>query len=212
MVDKKKVEAAVKTALAEKGERKFKQSLELAVNFKDLDFKKPENRLNLDVILPVAPRKVKIAVFADTQLALDAKNAGADLVISGEQIKMYASDKKKQKELLEYRFLAAPQLMVEVGKSLGQVLGTRGLLPKPIPPGSNLKALIENARRTVNVKTKGKYLPTIHVIFGNEELPVEQLSDNAFSLLESIENKVGQPAVRSVFVKSTMGKPVRVSN
>ena len=35
-----------------KGKRKFKQSVELAVNFKDIDFSKQDNRLNLDIILP----------------------------------------------------------------------------------------------------------------------------------------------------------------
>ncbi|MFH1779636.1 MAG: 50S ribosomal protein L1 [Candidatus Micrarchaeota archaeon] len=210
MVDKKKLQESVKTVFESKGTRKFKQSIELAINFKDIDFKKAENRINLDVVLPLSPKEAKIAIFADGQLALEAKTAGADLVIPGPEISSYAKNKKKQKELLAYRFLAQPQLMVEVGKSLGQVLGTRGLLPKPIPPSGNLKQLIALLRKTVNIKTKGKFLPSVHVLVGNEDLDPEQVVDNAIAVLDAVEHKVGLNSIKSVFVKATMSKPVKV--
>ncbi|MFH1443209.1 MAG: 50S ribosomal protein L1, partial [Candidatus Micrarchaeota archaeon] len=100
-MERKQLIAAIEEILKEKGKRKFVQSIDLAVNLRDVDFKKPENRVNVDVVLPYAPRESKVAVFADGQMAVDAKKI-VDLVISGEEISTYATDKKKQKELLKY--------------------------------------------------------------------------------------------------------------
>ena len=48
-LDKKTVAEAVAIALADgKGKRKFTQSVDLAINFRDVDFKKPENKLNIE--------------------------------------------------------------------------------------------------------------------------------------------------------------------
>ena len=52
MVDYKKILHSVNEVLKEKGKRKFVQTVDLAVNFKGIDFKKPENRINIDIVLP----------------------------------------------------------------------------------------------------------------------------------------------------------------
>src|SRR3989338_527732 len=123
MVSKKQVEDALGKALeGAKGKKKFTQSVDLAINFREIDFKKPENRLNVDVNLPHPPRQSKVAVFADGQLALEAKNAGADLVITGPEIASYASDAAKRESVLECAILSSPQLIAQVGKALGQAL------------------------------------------------------------------------------------------
>jgi len=210
MFDKKQVEKAVATALEDKGKRKFAQSIDFAINFKDVDFKKAENRISLDIILPYAPKKTLIAVFADGQLSTDVKNAQPDAVFSGADINAFATDKKRQRELLKYAILAAPQLMVQIGKSLGQVLGARGKLPKPILPGANLKDLFDRTRRTITLKTKGKYLPSLHCIVGSESQPNEQIVENVVAVLDAVEKKTGEASVKSVFVKMTMGKPVKI--
>lgn len=210
MFDKKIVEKAVATALEDKGKRKFSQSVDLAINFKDVDFKKAENRISLDIALPFAPKKMAIAVFADGQMSTDAKAAGADSVFSGADIASFAGDKKKQKELLNYAILAAPQLMVQIGKSLGQVLGAKGKLPKPILPNANLKDLFDRTRRTIMLKTKGKYLPSLHCIVGSESQSNEQLVENVIAVLDAVEKKTGEASIKTVFVKMTMGKPVKI--
>ena len=111
---------AIEEILKEKGKRKFAQSIDLAINLRDVDFKKPENRVNVDVVLPNAPRESKVAVFADGQMAVDAKKVVA-LVIGSEEINSYATDKRKQKELMDYTLLSQAQLMTTVGKVLGQL-------------------------------------------------------------------------------------------
>ena len=75
MTTKTQIESSVKKLLEEsKGKKKFKQSIDFIVNFKDVDFKKPENRPVIDVTLPTQARVNKICVFADSAVALEAKN------------------------------------------------------------------------------------------------------------------------------------------
>ncbi|MFA6049327.1 MAG: 50S ribosomal protein L1 [Candidatus Micrarchaeia archaeon] len=211
--EKKSVSTAVAQALSEsKGKRKFTQSVDVAVNFIDIDFKKPENRINVDVELPFAPRQSKVAIFADGQMAVDAKKVpGIDMVITPDQIASYASDKKKQEELLQYSLLSAPALMAVVGKQLGQVLGARGKLPKPVMPNSNLGELAAKARKSMNIKSKGKYLPCVHCIVGKESMPEEQIIENVTAVLDAIKRKVADPQIKSVYIKTTMGKPVKIA-
>ncbi|MBI5229003.1 50S ribosomal protein L1 [Candidatus Micrarchaeota archaeon] len=210
IADKSKIENALEEALKEgKGKRKFTQSIDLAINFKDVDFKKPENRFNVDIVLPHQMKETKVAVFADGTLAFEAKKV-ADLVISGEEIPAFAADKKKQKELLKYSLLAAPQLMAVVGKQLGQLLGSRGKLPKPILPGSNLADLINRTKKTISLRVKGKNLPCVHCSIGIETMEKEQLVENTAIVLEAVEKSISSSQVKSVYVKTTMGKAARI--
>ena len=208
--DKKNVEKAVSEALAQKTDKKFVQSVDLAINFRDIDFKKAENRLNVEVILPFEPKPTPVAVFADGQLGLDAKKAGAELVIPSAEIELVAKDKKKQKEILGYALLAAPALMIAIGKALGQLLGTKGKLPKPIPPNASLATLISNSKKLIVVKSKGKFLPSVHCLVGKENAPPNHIVENIVAILEAVEKKVSEQNIKTVFVKTTMGKPVKI--
>ena len=57
---------AVKEAKEQSKPRNFTQSVDMIVNIRDLDVKKPENRFNEEVTLPNGRGKeVKIGVIAD---------------------------------------------------------------------------------------------------------------------------------------------------
>ncbi|MBI3587788.1 50S ribosomal protein L1 [Candidatus Micrarchaeota archaeon] len=206
MVARKQVEDAVQKALdAGKGRKKFSQSVDLAINFREVDFKKPENRLNVDVNLPFPPRQSKVAVFADGQLALEAKNAGADIVVTGLEIAGLASDAAKRDLVLSSAVLSSPQLIAQVGKTLGQALSAKGKTPKPILPNANLKELISRTRSSVTVKSKGKYLPTVNCLVGKETQTPEQISDNIILVLDAVIRKIPETNIASAYVKLTMG-------
>lgn len=208
--DKNSIGKAVHAALeAGRGKRKFTQSVDIAVNFGAVDFSKPENRINVEVPMPFVCRKQKVAVFADGQTVTEAK-AVADLVITGSEVASYASDKAKQAVLLEHATLATSQLMATVGKALGPVLSKRNRLPKPILPNSNLKDLVDRARRGVTVRSKGKNLPVVHCIVGKEDMPEEHIVENILAVLEAIFRKISESQVSSVFVKTTMGPAFKV--
>lgn len=208
-MDKKKLTEAINKALEEKGKRKFTQSVELIINMRGIDFNKSENRLNLDIVLPKGKggKELKSAVFADGPMADQAKKAGADLVIGSGDIASYA-DKEKAIDLAEnYFLLAEPKMMGAVAKSLGQFLGKRGKLPRPIT--GDVKGLIERSKNSVRIVTKGKYLPTVQAFIGTETMAAEELFENADAIYEAVKNKVKEGNIKSVFLKLTMGKPVR---
>ncbi len=208
-MDSKSIAKAVEACLAAKKPVKFTQSIDLAINV-DVDFKKPENRVNLDVVLPHAVNDVKVAVFADGDVAFNAKPV-VDLIIPGSDVPKYAADKKLQKELLQYSILAAPNLMVQIAKSLGQVLGTAGKLPKPILPNANIKDLVEKTKKSIVIKSKGKYLPTLNCIVGRENMPVEKIVENILAILEQLNKKIPDSQLKTIYLKTTMGKAVRVA-
>jgi large subunit ribosomal protein L1 len=208
-MDRQKILDALKKTLEDKGKRKFTQSVELAINFKDIDFNKEGNRLNLEVVLPKGKgREQKIAVFADGQLALEVKKLGVTL-ISTDELPKLAADKAKLKSMLNFEFLAQPNLMALVAKNLGQVLGTKGKLPKPLV-GLKLEEAVERAKKVVRIKSKGKYLPVAHCLVGTENMSPEELADNIEAALDAVKAKTGEQRIKSVYVKLTMGKPQKI--
>jgi large subunit ribosomal protein L1 len=70
--------------------------------------------------------------------------------------------------------------------------------------------MVDQAKRTITLKTKGKYLPTVNCIIGNEELSAEELADNVMAVLEALNKKIADTNMRSVFVKTTMGKAFKL--
>lgn len=209
-MDRKAITEAIQTALADKGKRKFTQSLEFIVNFRGIDFTKAENRLNLDILLPKGKGKEqKVVVFADVQAALDAKNAGANEVIDLPGIAKLAADKGRLAILAKTsEFIAQANMMMPVGKSLGQVLGSRGKLPRPIV--GSVKDAIEQAKRRVRLVSKGKYLPVAQCLIGSEAMSVDDLAENFEAAYDKVKAKVTEPGIKSVFVKLSMGKPIKV--
>src|SRR5439155_1752006 len=80
VADKHSVETIRKLLEAAKP-RQFKESVELAVNLRDIDLSVPKNRVDEEVVLPKGRGKpIRICVFASGEPALKARNV-ADLVI-----------------------------------------------------------------------------------------------------------------------------------
>jgi len=204
--------SAVKEAIEKSKKRNFLESVDLAINLKDVDLSIPKNRINEEVILPHGRGKeVKIAVFASGETALKAKDC-ADLVIPPEEIDKLAEDKRKARKLAnEYDFfLAEAPFMGKIGKSLGIILGPRGKMPKPLPPGSDPCPMVERLKHTVRMRSRDKR--TFHVPVGTKEMDVEKIADNIEEVLKRLETKLerGKQNIDSVYVKTTMGPAVKI--
>jgi len=208
-MNRKQIKTALEKCLEDKGKRKFKQTVEFIVNYKGIDFTKPEKRLNLDIILPKGRGKeTNVVVFADGQMALDAKNAGAQ-AIGGNQIPKLAKNKNELKRLADHsEFLAEPKLMAVVGKNLGQVLGTRKKLPKPVV--GSVATAVEQARKRTRVAVKGKYLPVTQCPVGSEDMDIEDLADNIETVYDRIKHSVSEANIKSVYIKLTMGRAIKI--
>ena len=209
MVDKKKLNDALVKALEDKGKKKFVQSLELIVNMRGIDFSKSENRLNLDVTLPKGKggKELKVAVIADSGIANDAKKAGADLIISPTDVPAWSAKDKITDLAANYVLLAQPNQMGVVAKNLGQYLGPRGKLPKPII--GNVEQMVESAKKSIRIASKGKYLPTAQAFVGTESMTNEDLLDNIEAIYDALKAKVNESNIKSIYLKLSMGKPAR---
>ena len=203
---------AVQKALESAKKRNFTETVELAINLKDVDLSIPKNRITDDIILPNGRgRAVKICVIGGGELALKAKDV-ADVVITPDELQTIADDKKQAKKLANSTdyFIAEAPLMAVVGKRLGTVLGPRGKMPKPIAPGVDPTAMIDGLRRTVTVRTKDRM--TFHVPVGTVEMSPEELADNIETILKRVELKLekGRMNIASSYVKTTMGPSERL--
>lgn len=191
--------------------RKFKQSWDLTINLKGIDLKKPENRFKLDFMLPEGRgRNLKVCVIADT-LANEARKH-ADLVITKDEIDPLGKNKKKLKTLArEYDwFFGEATLMAQIGKSLGIVLGTRGKMPKPVPPKVSIVPFIQRARKSTLVALKET--PVIHIPIASEDMEPEKVASNANAVYKAVVEKLpkGRNSIKSIYLKLTMGKPVKL--
>ncbi len=209
-MDRKKLTDAIEKALESKGKKKFVQSVEIIVNMRGINFSKSENRLNLDITLPKGKgeKEQKVAVIAEDAIADEAKKAGAELIISPDDIASYAEPAKLKDLANNYVLLAQPNLMGQVAKSLGQYLGKRGKLPKPIV--GKVAPLLVRSKNGVRIVSKGKYLPVAQSLIGTEKMDAEDLTENAETVYDAIKAKVSEGNIKSVYVKFTMGAPVRV--
>jgi len=202
----------MKKLQTESKKRNFVESVELAVNLKDIDLSNPKNRIQEEIVLPHGRgRNVKVGVFGSSEMAVKAKGI-ADVIVQPEEIEDIAKDKAKAKKFARANdfFIAEAPLMPTIGKRLGIILAPRGKMPKPVPPGSDPKPAIEKLRTSVSVRTRDK--KTFHLAIGTKDMPPEQLADNLDAVLKRITSKLerGKMNIRSAYVKTTMGPSFKV--
>ena len=206
--------AAVKEVKSKSTERKFSQSIDLAINLQNIDMKKPEGRIQERIELPNSVGKeIKICVIARGGMALKAKKAGASLVLEKAALEALVGDKKKQKDLAKNYdlFIAEAPLMPLVGRSLGASLGPRGKMPTPVPPNADIKEQIEKHQKMVLLRMRGQ--PVLQCRVGSEDMKDEEIAENVQAVVRRIEAKLkrGIKNFRSVYLKTSMGSSVKVA-
>ncbi|MGA8604081.1 MAG: 50S ribosomal protein L1 [Thermoplasmata archaeon] len=211
MPDRSAVEV-VTEALAKATERKFPETVELSINLKDLDLTVPKNRLEDEVPLPQGRGKtVKVAVFGSPELCQKMRGV-ADLVVAANELDDFAKDKKNVKKVVSDIdfFLAEAPLMPTIGKRLGVVLGPRGKMPRPVPPGSDPTNLVNALKRSIRIRSKGNR--TFHAPVGTRGMKPEEIAQNVDAVLTRVMGKLerGRTNIESVYVKTTMGPAVRL--
>lgn len=203
---------AVQKALESAKKRNFTETVELAINLVDVDLSIPKNRIQEDIILPNGRGKqVKVCVIGGGELALKAKDV-ADLVITPETLGAFADDKKQAKKVanqIDY-FIAEAPLMAQVGKRLGTVLGPRGKMPKPIPPGTDPVGMVDALRKSVTVRTKDR--KTFHVPVGTVDMDAEKIAENIDTIVKRVALRLekGNANIQSAYVKTSMGPSERI--
>ncbi|MEM2522392.1 MAG: 50S ribosomal protein L1 [Candidatus Bathyarchaeia archaeon] len=213
-IEQKMILTAVKEAKEKAGKRNFTQSVELVLNLQDIDMKSPEGRIQESIELPYPPKGKtnRICVFATGELALRAKKANADVVIERAGLEGLAGNKKELRKIANAYdfFLAEASLMPLVGKILGAVLGPRGKMPVPVPPTADIESLINKYRRTVVARMRNQ--PIVQCRVGTEDMKEEEIAENIQAVLRVVEGKLkrGIKNIRSIYIKTTMGTPVKI--
>jgi len=188
---------------------KFDESVDLAVNL-GVDPKHADQMVRGGLVLPHGTGKsVRILVFAKGEKEKEASAAGADHV-GGDDLA-----KRIQEGWLDFdRVIATPDMMGVVGR-LGRVLGPRGLMPNP-----KLGTVTADVGRAVAEQKSGKVeyrvekAGIVHVSIGKRSFSVDQLVDNATTLIEALARAKPSSAkgiyMKRITISSTMGPGVRI--
>ncbi len=206
------LEEIIKEAKKNGPERKFLESLEISINLKGVDLSNPKNRVNEEIVLPRGRGKdLKVAVFGSEDMKEKAKGS-ADFIYGAEDLSRFAENKKMFKSLVNQIdfFIAEASLMTSIGKSLGQVLGPRGKVPKPVPPGQDPTSFINSLKKTVRARSRDRR--TFHIPVGTRNMSDEDIAANIREVVKRVTGKLekGSGNIESIYVKTTMGKAVRI--
>ena len=211
MVNESQLVEVIKYAKENDKDRKFKQSVEMIMVFKDVDVKKGF-AINETVQLPKKTTKPSsVCIMASGDMGTKAKNAKADLVMDENELTKLSADKKKSKKLINKYdfFLADTKLMPTVGKKLGQLLGPRGKMPTPVPFNAPIESFLERFRTSVKIKAKGSLSMSCRI--GEESMDDADLAANANAVATAIEKILpnGSKNVKKIMFKTTMGKAIK---
>jgi len=191
--------------------RKFKQSVELIMVFRDVDVKKGF-AISETVQLPrKMNQSAAICVIASGDLGIKAKSANADMVIDSAQITQMGSNKRESRKLINGYdfFLADTSVMANVGKTLGQFMGPRGKMPTPLPFNAPIDSILERFRSSIRVKLKNSL--SLACKIGDETMSDEDLLANANAVISTVEKKLpsGDKNIKKIMIKTSMGKIIK---
>ena len=207
------IENAVTRALEDAPLRNFRETVDLAINLRDIDLDDPSNRVDQDVVLPSGTgQETQIVVFAEGETALRAEEA-AEEVLDGDDLADLGDNDNEAKDLADETdfFLAEESLMQDIGRYLGTVLGPRGKMPDPVAPDDDVVEMVERLKNSVTVRSRDRR--TFHTRVGAEDMSAEDIGDNIDVILRRLHADLekGPLNIDSIYVKTTMGPAVEVA-
>ena len=186
---------------------KFDSTLEGHFN---VQYKSTQNIRGIVQLPHGTGKKIKILVFAKGDKAEAAKAAGADFVGDDDLIA------KVQGGWVDYNFVVAtPDMMKEVGK-LGQVLGKRGLMPKPKSGTvtNDVKGIIAQLK-SGRIEYRSDKTGVVHMAMGKLSFTADQLKENAESAFNAIMKDKPSDAkgdyIVSMYIAGTMSPAVKIN-
>lgn len=187
---------------------KFDETIEVAINL-NVDPRKADQNVRGVVSLPHGTGKTyRVAVFARGPKAVEAKEAGADIVGAEELMEMVQAGK------MEFdRCIATPDMMGIVGR-VGKLLGPRGLMPNPKLGTVTMDvAQAVKAVKGGQVEYRAEKAGVVHSGVGKASFSEQALLENIQMLLDALQ-KARPTGVKGTYVKamsltSTMGPSVK---
>jgi len=188
---------------------KFTESVDVAIRL-GVDSRKSDQNVRGSTVLPNGTgKKVRVAVFAQSENAEKAEAAGADVVGMDD-----LHDQIKGGDMAFDVVIATPDAMRVVGK-LGQLLGPRGLMPNP-KVGTvtmDVETAVKNAKAG-QVRYRTDKAGIIHSTIGKADFEVDALKGNLHALLGDLV-KLKPAASKGAFLQkvslsTTMGPGILV--
>ena len=184
---------------------KFDESVDL--NFQ-INNKQKKSEINIRTVVNLpggTGKKVKVAVVCEDPKAVEAKDAGADIVGGDDFI-----EKIKAGELNFEKLICTPGMMVKLSK-LGKILGPKGLMPNP-----KLGSVTEDIKKAVNESKSGQAQirndkdGNIGLSIGKKSFSDDQLIKNYNAIIETFDKEKANitlkgDLIKSVSITSTMG-------
>lgn len=211
-MDKKEILETITKLRASSKKRKFQQTFDLIINLKGLDLKKEDQKILTFLKLPhTKGKKVKVTALVGKELSTKAKEACDNVILKDNFRSLEKKEIKKIASKTDF-FIAQANVMPDVAKAFGRVLGPRGLMPNPkagcvLPPTGEVKPIVANLQKTVRLETKNEL--TVKTAIGTEEMKDEEIADNALAIYNSVLHSLPQEKNNIVnsILKLTMSKP-----
>lgn len=207
------LEDVVSRAIEEAPPRNFRESVDIAINLRDLDLNDPNNRVDEGVVLPRGTgQETRIVVFAEGETALRAEDV-ADDVLDSDELSDLGDDSDAAKDLAGETdfFVAQASMMQDIGRYLGTVLGPRGKMPTPLQPDDDVVEVVERMKNTVQLRSGERR--TFHTLVGSAEMAPDDIADNIDVIIRRLEADLekGPLNIDSIYVKTTMGPSMEVA-
>ncbi len=204
------ITTAVARALEESPDRNFTETVDLAINLRDLDLNEPSNRVDESVVLPSGTgQETKIVVIAEGETAVRAEEV-ADEVLSKDDVADLEDDDAKDLADETDFFIAEEAMMQDIARYLGTILGPRGKMPDPLSPDQDVVETVNRLKNTVQLRSGDRR--TFHTRVGAEDMDAEEIADNIDVILRRLHADLekGPQNIDGVYVKTTMGPSVEV--
>jgi large subunit ribosomal protein L1 len=217
-MNKENFKKAIELVKNNSPKRNFKQAYDLIINLKDLDMKKPDQQVsNWATLRYPKGKKARVCALVGPELAASAKE-NCDTVIMQDDFPKYAESKLATKKLAKTHdfFIAQANIMPDVAKTFGRVLGSRGKMPNPkigcvVPPNANLKPLVEKLQKTVGLIAKTQL--SIKCLIATDDMKDEEVLDNIMTVYNNLIHTL--PAeernIKNIQLKFTMGPPATIT-
>lgn len=205
------VQGLLAASLDSEKKRNFNETIELQIGLKNYDPQR-DKRFAGTIRLPNTPKpRMTMCVLGDEVHCDQAKALGVDFR-TVEDLKKLNKDKKLVKKLAKSYdfFLASESVIKQIPRLLGPGLNKAGKFPAPITHSDNMKEKIEEMRATIKFQLK-KVL-CLGAAVGHVSMTEDEVVANimmSINFLVSLLKKNWQN-VKSLYIKSSMGTPIRI--
>merc|ERR1712100_530335 len=196
---------------SEEKKREFLETIELQIGLKNYDPQK-DKRFAGNIKLPHILRpKMRVCVLGDAFHCEKAAAMGLEFK-NADGLKNFNKNKKLIKKFAKkyHAFVASESLIKQIPRLLGPGLNKAGKFPTLVQQSEDLATKVDEMKATIKFQLK-KVL-CLNVAVGHCGMEVGPIMENiklAINFLVSLLKKNWQN-VKVLYIKSTMGKPVRL--